>query len=108
MHWESIGECEGSNASDSQAWIDFCHETAIAYLRVILGDPPQGCSLEMRWNDHDLGAYPTIGLWWGAPVGDAPWDYINRAEALLDRFNEAIDWPSLKSAAESEDEEVEE
>lgn len=107
MPWESIGECDGSTASDSQEWIDFCHETAIAYLRVMLGDPPPGCSLEVKWNDHDLGAYPTIGLWWEAPADDAPWDYINRAETLLDQFNEAVDWSSLKVAKETEDEDDE-
>ena len=107
MPWESIGECDGSTASDGQGWIDFCHETAVAYLRVMLGDPPPGCSLEVKWNDHDLGTYPTIGLWWEAPADDAPWDYINHAETLLDQFNEAVDWSSLTVATETVDEDDE-
>jgi hypothetical protein len=93
MPWERIGECGGSRADP--AWIDFSHRTAIRYLKLALGDPPEGCDLDIMWCDHELGSYARVGLWYDFPVLDAPWEYINRAEQLLDELNAAVDWDKL-------------
>ena len=39
-----------------------------------------------------------------------PWEYISKAEALLERFNDAVDWSEIEPAAvldEDEDEDEE-
>ncbi len=106
MGWESIGECIGSDATDSPEWIDFCHQTSIAYIEAILGSPPDGWQLGIQWHDHDLGSYPTIGIYTDMPVSE-PWQYINKAEALLERFNDAVDWSEIEPAAVLDDDEDE-
>ena len=109
MGWESIGECIGSDASDPPSWIEFCHEASIAYIKSILGPPPDGWTLGIQWHDHDLGSYPTIGVYNDLPATE-PWEYISKAEALLERFNDAVDWSEIEPASvlddgEDEDEE---
>lgn len=94
MGWETIGKCVGSSSSDPPEWVDFCHETAIAYIKVILGDPPGGWELGIQWHDHDLGSYPTIGVFTDLPLIE-PWDYIHKAETLLAQFNDAVNWASI-------------
>jgi hypothetical protein len=51
---------------------------------------PEGCELGMMLNDHDLGAYPSIGVYWAFPAMEAPATYISRAEGLLSGFNQAV------------------
>ena len=104
MPWEDVGECGSGSLPEDAGWVDFCHETALNYLKLALGDPPEGCELGMRLNDHELGSYPTIGVYWAFPVADAPWDYINRAEELLDLFSHAIQWEKLWPLPEHSDE----
>jgi hypothetical protein len=44
------------------------------------------------WQDHDLGSYPTIGVWWEF---DPPWDYIRKCEFLLEKFNYLDFWVKI-------------
>ncbi len=95
MGWESIGECVGSDSSDPPEWVSFCHEASIAYIKAIIGDPPAGWELGIQWHDHDLGSYPTIGVYSDLPLME-PWGYINKAEVLLDKFNDAVSWTEIE------------
>ncbi len=106
MGWESIGECSGSNASDPPSWVDFCHEASIAYIKAILGDPPAGWELGIEWHDHDLGSYPTIGVYSDLPLME-PWNYIHKAEALLEKFNDAVSWSEIHPFSVLDSEEYE-
>jgi hypothetical protein len=107
MGWESIGECVGSDSNDPPEWVDFCHETAISYIKVILGDPPCGWELGIQWHDHDLGSFPTISVFTDLPLME-PWDYIHKAEALLGKFNESVSWSEIEPIAVIEDEDLDE
>lgn len=111
MGWEYIGECIGSDSTDPPSWVSFCHEASIAYIKAILGDPPAGWTLGVQWHDHDLGSYPTIGVYSDLPLME-PWSYIQKAEALLEKFNESVDWteiePSAVLAEDDEDEDLDE
>ena len=40
------------------------------------------------------------------PVSE-PWQYINKAEALLERFNDAVQWSQIEPAAVLDDDEDE-
>lgn len=95
MPWEHIGSCGNGQMPEDADWIDFCNGIGVRYIKQALGAPPEGCSIEVTMQDHDLGGYPVIGVHWDFPAGDAPWDYINRAEELLERFNDAVDWSEL-------------
>ena len=95
MGWESIGECVGSDSSDPPEWVSFCHEASIAYIKAIIGDPPAGWEMGIQWHDHDLGSYPTISVYSNLPLME-PWSYINKAEVLLDKFNDAVRWTDIE------------
>lgn len=98
MGWETIGECSGSDSASPPTWVDFCHKASIAYIKAILGEPPAGWTLGVQWHDHDLGSYPTIGVYNDLPAME-PWEYINKAEELLERFNDAVDWSEIEPSA---------
>jgi hypothetical protein len=100
---ESIGECGGAQYPDKD-WITAELELGICYIRHACGEPPAGYELDVLWHEHDAGEYATIGLTWDG-YGDAPWDYISRAERALARFDEAVAWSEL--APEAEDDEGE-
>ena len=55
----------------------------------------------------DLGEYATIGITWDGP-GDAPWDYLTRAENALKRFDEAVAWSELAPEPEEESDDEDE
>jgi hypothetical protein len=107
MPWEHVGNCGTGQIPEDSEWIDFCYETAVAYLKLALGDPPPGCELDVMWSDHELGSYPSVGLYWDFPADDAPSDYLHRAEELLERFNAAVDWSQLHPFPENEAEDDE-
>ena len=106
MGWESIGECIGSDSTDPPEWVDFCHRTSLAYIEAILGSPPDGWQLGIQWHDHDLGSYPTIGVYNDLPAME-PWVYIRKAEALLERLNDAVDWSEIEPVTVLDDDEDE-
>ncbi len=96
MPWETVGNCGSGDLPNDSLWIDYCYHIALRYLKLALGDPPEGCELDIEWHDYELGSYPTISVHWDFPAGDAPWKYINRAETLLEKFNDAVKWYELK------------
>jgi len=63
MPGEAIGACGGAQWPDREA-IAFELEFGIACLRRHCGPESAGCSLEVVWHEHDIGAYGTINLVW--------------------------------------------
>jgi hypothetical protein len=104
---EDIGECGGAQYPDKD-WITAELELGICYIRHACGEAPAGYELDIIWHEHDVGEYATIGITWDG-FGDAPWDYISRAESALQRFHEAVNWsqlvPEPKGDAGDEDDE---
>ena len=49
--------------------------------------------LEIVWQEHELGSYPTIGLVWNDPMRGTPWNYISRCEAALTAFENGGELP---------------
>jgi hypothetical protein len=103
MPSESIGECGGAQYPDKD-WIAAELELGICYIRHACGEPPAGYELDIIWHEHEVGEYATIGITWDG-YGDAPWDYISRAEGALARFDDAVAWSELVPEPEDDDDE---
>jgi len=43
-------------------------DLAIVFLRHACGGPPAGCKLDVVYQDHDRGTYPSIALAWDPPA----------------------------------------
>jgi hypothetical protein len=81
MPVEIIGEAGTPGAS--REWIDAECQLTIKHLIKVCGEPPPEKELEVQWQEHDLGGYPTIVLIWGDAMRGAPWDYIEKCEGPL-------------------------
>jgi hypothetical protein len=91
MPCEILGEI-GCCGSHDISWVEFCYNMVISYIKFILGDPPDGCEIDIFWQDHDLGSYPIIGVAWGLLYNDYPSEYIKKSEALIEKFNDPDFW----------------
>jgi len=78
---------------DDEAWILFSIDLAKQYVLFVCGDPPEGSKLGVMWHDHELGSYPSLGVWTEL---DPPWEYINACERALEVFDESTEWYQLK------------
>lgn len=103
MGKESIGQCGCAQWPDVR-WITAELELAICYIRQACGEPPAGYELNILWHDHELGQYASVGLTWEGS-GEAPWDYISRADDALQRFDGAVNWSELRLEDNAEQEE---
>jgi hypothetical protein len=65
MPVEVIGEFGTPGAE--QEWIVADCELAIKHLKKVCGEPPPEMELEIEWQEHELGSYPTIVLMWDDP-----------------------------------------
>lgn len=81
MPIEIIGEF--GTAGVEREWVVAECELAIKHLMKVCGEPPPEMELEIHWQEHDLGEYPTIGLTWEDAMRGAPWEYIARCEKAL-------------------------
>lgn len=108
MPWESIGSIDTGEMPGDERWILFCLKQAQSYIEFVCGLAPDESKLEIMWHDHDLGSYPSLGVWYDF---EEPSEYINACETALDVFNGAISWPELKThfieQQEAEDDEDE-
>jgi|SRR5215468_379515 len=95
MPWEHIGNCGYAQVPHEREWMECCMELGIVYLRHVCGDPPPGCEIDIMWHEHEFGNYATIGLLWGDPQTDVPWEYVNRCETALAAFHEAVSWSEI-------------
>ncbi|HSW62149.1 MAG TPA: hypothetical protein VLH56_02340 [Dissulfurispiraceae bacterium] len=93
MSWESIGSTSTGQMPHEREWIVLSLGIAKRYIAFVCGDPPTGSKLDIMWHDHDLGAYPSLGIW---SEYDPPWDYINACECALQVFDAAVSWHELK------------
>ena len=91
MPVEMIGEF-GTPGADSE-WLEAEGKLAIGHVKRICGDPPPEMELEILWQEHELGNYPTIGLVWDDPMRGTPWNYISRCEAALTAFENGRELP---------------
>ena len=91
MPVEIIGEF-GTPGANSE-WLEAEGELAIRHVKEICGDPPSDMGLEIVWQEHELGNYPTIGLVWDDPMRGTPWNYISRCEAALTAFENGGELP---------------
>ena len=91
MPVEIIGEF-GTPGGNS-AWLQAEGEMAITRIKKICGDPPPEMELEIVWQEHELGDYPSIGLVWNDPMRGTPWNYISRCEAALTAFENGGELP---------------
>lgn len=98
MSWEQVFACGDGQMPGDRDWLVHCQRMAIDYLLFILGPPPEGCTLDIMWTEYEVGGYnidaaPSVGVY--QEFGDPPWDYISRAEQILQRFDEAVPWSKI-------------
>ena len=91
MPVEIIGEFGTPGAE--REWIVAECENAIKHLTKIRGVPPPEMELEIQWQEHELGEYPTIVLTWEDGMRGAPWNYIARCEAALTAYENGGELP---------------
>ena len=84
MPVEIIGEA-GTPGADRE-WISAECELAIKHLKKVYGEPPPEMELEVQWQEHELGEYPTIVLTWEDAMRGAPWEYIEKCEEVLTEY----------------------
>jgi len=44
--------------------------------------------LEVQWQEHERGSYPTIVLAWENAMRGAPWEYIEKCETALTAYQD--------------------
>lgn len=99
MPWEDIGSVDTGSVPNDAGWIDWAQRFALSYIKLVCGGPPPGCDVDIFSVDHELGSYPTLGVWYD--FGGPPDRYIHRCEEALEVFNRAIEWGDLKEHFES-------
>lgn len=91
MPVEIIGEFGTPGAS--LEWLDAQGKLAIRYITELCGGPPPEMQLEIVWQEHELGNYPTVGLVWDDPTRGTPWNYISRCEVALTAYENGGELP---------------
>lgn len=97
MPWEDIGSVGVGDVFKDRDWVLRCYDFAKQFLVTMAGEPPGEFHLDLYWQDHDLGAYPSLGIWFDGPE-DPPWLYIEKCTRLLDALDEAVNWSLLREA----------
>ena len=93
MPWESVGCVDTGEMPGDESWIRLAYRIAQKYVEFVCGQPPEGCKLGIMENEHELGSYPSLGIWYEYLV---PSDYIRHCERTFEVFEESIDWYRLK------------
>jgi hypothetical protein len=91
MPVEIIGEF-GTPGAEHE-WIVAECELAIKHLIKVCGEPPPEMELEIQWQEHELGNYPTIALVWDDDMRGAPSNYLSRCEAALTAYENGGELP---------------
>jgi hypothetical protein len=99
MPWESIGSVGTGQSLLDLEWVEFCQTLAIEFIRLTCGEPPLGSELGIMQNDHELGSYPTIGVW---SEYSPEFDCIHKCEVALNLFDSAVEWKTLKDHFEQQ------
>ena len=95
MSWESLGGVGTGQMPNDKEWILFCQNLAKIYLLNVCGNPPDGCEIGTYWQDHDLGSYPSLGLYCEDPTWDSD-EYFSACETTLEKFDSAFDWGAIQ------------
>jgi hypothetical protein len=103
MSWESLGSVGSGQMPDDEPWILLCHDLAKKYLLYACGNPPDECELGTFWLDHDLGSYPSFGLYREYSTWDSD-QYFSKCENALEKFDSAVDWHAIKPEFDDEEE----
>ena len=94
MSWESIGSTSTGQMPNDREWIVLSLSLAKKYISFVCGDAPPGSKLDIMWQDHEYGSYPSLGVW---SDYDEPFDYIHACEDALEAFNNGVSWHELKT-----------
>jgi hypothetical protein len=105
MTWESLGDVGSGQMPDDEPWIMLCHKLAKTYLLEVCGSPPDECELGTFWQDHDLGSYPSFGLYREYDTWESD-RYFSKCEIALEKFNSAVNWYAIEPEFD-EDEDAE-
>ena len=81
---EIIGEAGTLGAE--REWVNAECEFAIKRLKKVCGEPPPEMELEVQWQEHELGEYPTIVLTREDAMREALWEYIEKCEEVLTEY----------------------
>ncbi|MDD3762403.1 MAG: hypothetical protein PHP86_03820 [Nevskiales bacterium] len=93
MGWESIGSVNTGEMPQDGDWIVFALGLARLYVLHVAGKPPPGHTLGICWHDHDLGEYPTLGVYCEFTPDMR---YVGDCERALERFDAAVEWSAIK------------
>src|SRR5437879_13315898 len=53
--------------------------------------------LEVQWQEHELGSYPTIVLLWEDAMRGTPWNYLERCLVALPAYENGRELPRGRS-----------
>lgn len=98
MPWESIGSVNTGSVPEDREWIGFCIGLARRYAALVAGPAPEGHKIGIMENDHELGSYPSLGVYW---EHDLDARYVGVCERALEAFDDAVDWSAIKDHWES-------
>ena len=79
---------EFGTAGAEREWIVAECELAIKHLEKVCGEPPPEMEIEIQWQEHDLGEYPTIVLSWEDAMRGTPWEYIEKCSVALAAYED--------------------
>ncbi len=105
MPWESIGSVNTGDMPHEEDWILFCLGMAKSYIDFVCEDTPDDGKLEIMWHDHELGNYPSLGVWYEL---EEPCGYISACEEALEVFNESVSYLDLKHHFQKKKDELDE
>ncbi|MGQ0526675.1 MAG: hypothetical protein ACT4OY_01375 [Alphaproteobacteria bacterium] len=105
MPWENVGSVDTGEMPADEGWIMFCLGLAQNYINFAYGPAPGDSKLEIMSHDHELGSYPSLGVWYDL---EEPCKYIRACEDALDAFNQHISWLDLKEFWENQTKEEDE
>ena len=91
MPVETIGEV-GTPGADRE-WISAQATLAIRHIVKVCGPPPPEMELEIQWQEHELGSYPTIVLLWEDAMRGTPWNYLERCQVALTAYENGGELP---------------
>ena len=69
---------------------------AIRQIVKTCGEPPPEMKLEVQWQEHELGEYPTIVVSWEDAMRGAPRRYIQKCQDALAAID-GIEVPSERA-----------
>jgi len=102
MPWETIGSVNTGSLPEDGDWIRFSLGLAKRYVEFAAGVAPAGHRVGIMETDHELGPYPSLGVFWEYDL-DAR--YVGACERALEAFDDAIDWSAIKEHWESSQDE---